>query len=296
MEAAHTNPNNESSILELIPDFRCNKTISVISFVAIIGFIAVLFMNWSSLTPCAQRQAVAVVIAFMFWQFRGDSLASFFGEILQVTAVFIIIQKLNMADMEAGKSCLEIYTPYSKFIYILYVFFFSYYMGLSMILGFLMTGYMIHECMGGSVNQRNRRSLRSVRGRDFEALEKVKFSVSTMNSLSNQTMCSICLSEFEELEEIIKLPVCNHCFHNNCLKTWLETHYECPYCRSNIKTNLRSIRDQNLNSSMQSLEDSLHESSQEDQSIALDMPALAAGGGENEQVYVEMIGLGMRNL
>jgi len=305
MQAPNQNQ-NDNSIMDIFPDFRCTKPIAVFAFLAIMAFVGVLFYNWGDLTPCAQRQAIAVIIALMFWQFRGDNLASFFGEILQVTVVFIIIQKLNMTDMQDGKPCLETYTPFSKSIYIMYVFFFSYYMGLAMIMAFLMSGYILHECMGGNVATGHRRTLRSVRGRDFEALEKVKFSVSTLTSLSNQTMCSICLSEFEEQEEIIKLPVCNHCFHNNCLKTWLETHVECPYCRSNIKSNLRSIRDEQLNSSLHNLEESLQDSSvvvSDNQSSIIDIPINIPGMARDVvlpplnpgDAYVEMMNI-RRNL
>ncbi len=51
--------------------------------------------------------------------------------------------------------------------------------------------------------------------------------------------CSICLIDFEDQEEIIRLPVCNHCFHKDCLQKWIEALFDCPYCRSDIRANLR---------------------------------------------------------
>lgn len=46
--------------------------------------------------------------------------------------------------------------------------------------------------------------------------------------------CSVCLSEFEENENLRLLPKCNHAFHLPCIDTWLKSHSTCPLCRSNI--------------------------------------------------------------
>lgn len=43
--------------------------------------------------------------------------------------------------------------------------------------------------------------------------------------------CSICLSEFDELERIKEMP-CSHYFHVQCLDTWLKSNASCPICRS----------------------------------------------------------------
>ena len=44
--------------------------------------------------------------------------------------------------------------------------------------------------------------------------------------------CSICLNPFldESLHERMT-TICNHFFHTNCLKVWLESHPTCPMCR-----------------------------------------------------------------
>jgi len=48
--------------------------------------------------------------------------------------------------------------------------------------------------------------------------------------------CPICLSEFEEGEEMKFLP-CTHRFHITCIDHWLETHSTCPICKKDF-TNL----------------------------------------------------------
>ncbi|KAK9073683.1 hypothetical protein SSX86_006277 [Deinandra increscens subsp. villosa] len=44
--------------------------------------------------------------------------------------------------------------------------------------------------------------------------------------------CSVCLSVFEEGEEVRKLPRCNHSFHALCIDMWLYSHFDCPLCRA----------------------------------------------------------------
>lgn len=59
------------------------------------------------------------------------------------------------------------------------------------------------------------------------------------DGLVEGTDCSVCLSEFQEHENLRLLPKCNHAFHLPCIDTWLKSHSTCPLCRSNISpTNL----------------------------------------------------------
>ncbi|KAL2342732.1 hypothetical protein Fmac_004017 [Flemingia macrophylla] len=44
--------------------------------------------------------------------------------------------------------------------------------------------------------------------------------------------CAVCLSEFEENDEIRRLPNCQHIFHRGCLDRWMDYyHRTCPLCR-----------------------------------------------------------------
>ncbi|GAA0142913.1 hypothetical protein LIER_03709 [Lithospermum erythrorhizon] len=45
-------------------------------------------------------------------------------------------------------------------------------------------------------------------------------------------MCPVCLSDFEDGEEIRTLPGCLHSFHAPCIDMWLFSHPNCPMCRS----------------------------------------------------------------
>nr|GLL27793.1 RING-H2 finger protein ATL52-like [Ipomoea trifida] len=44
--------------------------------------------------------------------------------------------------------------------------------------------------------------------------------------------CAVCLSAFEDGEEVRRLPKCNHSFHAPCIDMWLYSHMDCPLCRS----------------------------------------------------------------
>ncbi|KAI5669804.1 hypothetical protein M9H77_19657 [Catharanthus roseus] len=48
------------------------------------------------------------------------------------------------------------------------------------------------------------------------------------------TDCSVCLSEFEDDENLRRLPKCSHAFHIDCIDTWLRSHKNCPLCRAPI--------------------------------------------------------------
>ncbi|GJM95338.1 hypothetical protein PR202_ga12060 [Eleusine coracana subsp. coracana] len=45
--------------------------------------------------------------------------------------------------------------------------------------------------------------------------------------------CSICLERCDDAEGLIQLR-CKHVFHSSCLKRWLRSHGDCPYCRASV--------------------------------------------------------------
>ncbi|KAI3937906.1 hypothetical protein MKX01_027833 [Papaver californicum] len=49
-----------------------------------------------------------------------------------------------------------------------------------------------------------------------------------------QDPCSVCLSNFEDGEDIRHLPICKHYFHSPCLDMWLCSHSNCPLCRQKL--------------------------------------------------------------
>ncbi|GAB6019296.1 hypothetical protein CHUAL_000891 [Chamberlinius hualienensis] len=54
----------------------------------------------------------------------------------------------------------------------------------------------------------------------------------------NIEKCTICLSEFEDNEDVRRLP-CMHLFHTECVDQWLTTNKRCPICRVDIEAHLK---------------------------------------------------------
>ncbi|XVE97923.1 hypothetical protein REPUB_Repub03eG0060800 [Reevesia pubescens] len=46
--------------------------------------------------------------------------------------------------------------------------------------------------------------------------------------------CAVCLSVFEDEEEVRQLPRCKHSFHAPCIDMWLYSHFDCPLCRASV--------------------------------------------------------------
>ena len=60
-------------------------------------------------------------------------------------------------------------------------------------------------------------------------------SESAPNLAGDDTVCAVCLCEFERGHEIRLLPHCKHMFHSACLDQWLEHHHiTCPLCRTSL--------------------------------------------------------------
>eukprot|EP01006_Ploeotia_vitrea_P008599 TRINITY_DN20652_c0_g1_i1.p1 TRINITY_DN20652_c0_g1~~TRINITY_DN20652_c0_g1_i1.p1 ORF type:complete len:544 (-),score=52.48 TRINITY_DN20652_c0_g1_i1:1289-2920(-) len=51
---------------------------------------------------------------------------------------------------------------------------------------------------------------------------------------TENTNCTVCLSDFE-LEETLRTLPCNHIFHRDCVDRWLKTNKSCPCCRQDIE-------------------------------------------------------------
>ena len=47
----------------------------------------------------------------------------------------------------------------------------------------------------------------------------------------DEICCSICLEEFEDGHDIIRINMCRHVFHRLCIDSWLKQNQSCPNCR-----------------------------------------------------------------
>ncbi|KAI3821619.1 hypothetical protein L1987_09188 [Smallanthus sonchifolius] len=48
---------------------------------------------------------------------------------------------------------------------------------------------------------------------------------------AKDSLCCVCLGDFEMNEELIQLPSCKHVFHKDCIHHWLQSNSTCPMCR-----------------------------------------------------------------
>lgn len=56
----------------------------------------------------------------------------------------------------------------------------------------------------------------------------------TVNQGSGENQCPICLIDFEEKDELRKLPECSHYFHQSCVDEWFKRNHTCPLCRISL--------------------------------------------------------------
>ena len=52
-------------------------------------------------------------------------------------------------------------------------------------------------------------------------------------SQDNCSTCSICLSDFQPQDLMLRLP-CSHFYHKTCVSMWFSQHNSCPLCKQNV--------------------------------------------------------------
>ncbi|XP_015914444.1 E3 ubiquitin-protein ligase arkadia-C isoform X2 [Parasteatoda tepidariorum] len=69
---------------------------------------------------------------------------------------------------------------------------------------------------------------------------KYKKIIKCNENEDNLEKCTICLCEFEDDENVRRLP-CMHLFHIECVDQWLTTNKRCPICRVDIEDHLKDF-------------------------------------------------------
>ncbi len=94
-------------------------------------------------------------------------------------------------------------------------------------------------CVGISIvrsenlDQQNRRAAISI----IDDVSDIQiFSNVLKLNLYNDTVCSICLENFENNDRLRVLN-CHHYFHDECIKTWFERSSKCPLCNKDMMDN-----------------------------------------------------------
>ena len=79
----------------------------------------------------------------------------------------------------------------------------------------------------------------------LRAMESVTFhqynedDLNTQNTprgriIASQKQCRVCLVYFKQNDSLLKIPRCDHIFHESCIKKWLVEWQKCPTCDHNI--------------------------------------------------------------
>jgi len=204
-----------------------------------VTFFLALHSSWKFLSPCFQRQAIVIMTTFIYWICRQIMKPSYLIESLQFLIVFGLTERLNFADQEVMSTCLQADSVLTVFIYTVYFFIFGYYVGTVIVFTLLLLIAIIHDCYFVFIMQPRIIRERSIRGKEFDDIETYQYVKPDHNVSEDQLVCSICLTEFHLQEQVKRLPVCWHLFHKHCIQEWLKNHRECPYCRADVRVNLR---------------------------------------------------------
>ncbi|XP_058729426.1 RING-H2 finger protein ATL58-like isoform X2 [Vicia villosa] len=54
------------------------------------------------------------------------------------------------------------------------------------------------------------------------------------------TLCSVCLLDYQPDDRLQQIPICGHTFHMNCIDLWLASHSTCPLCRLSLLPTAKS--------------------------------------------------------
>ncbi|KAG2299197.1 hypothetical protein Bca4012_010762 [Brassica carinata] len=87
--------------------------------------------------------------------------------------------------------------------------------------------------------------IKGLDGSTIESYPKIVLGESKRLPKIDDVTCAICLSEYEPKETLRTIPLCQHCFHADCIDEWLKLNGTCPVCRNSPEQILSS---ENINS------------------------------------------------
>lgn len=104
--------------------------------------------------------------------------------------------------------------------------------GLARLLGFKVEDGVRRRRLSGE-SERNTETVEMEMGLSESTIEQYpKTQVGHSGRLlDDNTVCPICLSEYEQMDILRTIPHCNHYFHAHCIDGWLKKKGTCPLCR-----------------------------------------------------------------
>lgn len=66
-----------------------------------------------------------------------------------------------------------------------------------------------------------------------EFIDAIPVTRVTQDQVNDKLQCTVCKQEFT-FNESVKQLKCQHIYHENCIRPWLELHNTCPICRETL--------------------------------------------------------------
>lgn len=80
----------------------------------------------------------------------------------------------------------------------------------------------------------------SERGLKINVEDKLIVILFDEDLYAEDSMCCVCLKEFEINEKLHQIPACQHMFHGDCIQNWLYSNTTCPLCRCSVVNTAKS--------------------------------------------------------
>jgi len=240
--------------------------------------------QWASVSTCFQRILLVNSSYVIYLRFANPGHGGFVVDMFQILCCLWIVENFNYDDSQLDASCTDSGENY--FLYLSDVVYQSllylYTLSCAFFLLFVVV-VIIYVLLDHYYITPRRLRNRGLRDNEFDDLPLINYQQGT----GENTLCSICLNDFEVEEQVLQLPECHHLFHRECIRVWLGTHLDCPYCRSNVRDQLtrtkRLIGPPNADNAAQNNNNNNNENNQQAIELESRSSVLSGSGMDGEE-------------
>ena len=227
-------------------------------------YLSYCILYWNKTSICHQRMFIPIFTSLLLGMHRCISCFALFllkgrSFDLEITLSFWVVFGVNL--FENDNLCNDSVLPLemiTKYFFYIVLFGNTFAFSLFYLLLLILSINAIINAIEFAENQNLENIERNVGLTDNEFLKLQRIIFINKNAKKNKKIkdetavggctCPICLVSFTLNEVLVKPPGCQHLFHVECLKEWIQSHHDCPCCRRNMKEDLKnSIHLQNEN-------------------------------------------------
>ena len=198
---------------------------------------------WNQIPICLQRILFVNCCYILYLRFADAKNTFFVLDFFQITLLLWIVRGYNENDDSVDNTCLD--SGGSYFLYLSDIFYqfllWTYTLSSIFLISFVIAAIVYLIIDHFYIRPRRLRN-GGLSENEFASLPIINY----IEGVNENILCSICLNDYNQNERVVQLPGCNHLFHFECVRLWLNTHLECPYCRSNVRDQLRIKREINI--------------------------------------------------